>query len=156
MIKVLFVCHGNICRSTMAECVMSRMVRDRGLEGEISVDSAATSSEEIGNPIYPPAARKLREKGVAILPHTARRMTAADYGRYDRLIGMDEANRRNMLRISGGDPEGKISLLLDHARHPREVADPWYTGDFETAYRDIEEGCAALLESLISGKGREK
>ena len=147
-VKILFVCHGNICRSAMAECVMDMLIRQRGLEDALSADSAATSAEEIGNPIYPPAARKLREKGVPVLPHAARRMTAADYEEYDLLLGMEERNLVNMRRIAGGDPEGKIRRLLDAAPRPRDVADPWYTGDFETAYRDIAEGCQALLDRL--------
>ena len=148
MTKILFVCHGNICRSTMAECVFADLAEKAGLGEHFAVDSAATSTEEIGNPIYPPAARKLREKGVPIRPHAARRMTAADYDAFDLLIGMDEANRRNMTRIAGGDGAGKISLLLDFTDRPGEVSDPWYTRDFERAYQDIRRGCAALLAAL--------
>ena len=148
MTKILFVCHGNICRSAMAECVMTMLIRQRGLEGRLSADSAATSGEEIGNPIYPPAARKLREKGVPVLPHAARRMTAGDYAGYDLLIGMDDANIRNMNRIAGGDPDGKIRRLMDYTARPGEVADPWYTRDFESAWRDVNEGCQALLDAL--------
>ena len=148
MMKILFVCHGNICRSAMAECVMTMLIRQRGLEGRLSADSAATSGEEIGNPIYPPAARKLREKGVPVLPHAARRMTAGDYAGYDLLIGMDDANIRNMNRIAGGDPDGKIRRLMDYTARPGEVADPWYTRDFESAWRDVNEGCQALLDAL--------
>ncbi len=149
MIKVLFVCHGNICRSTMAECVFTLLAAERGAAEAFAVDSAATSTEELGNPIYPPAARKLREKGVPILPHRARQMTAADYDRYDLLIGMDEANRRNMTRIARGDPAGKIRLLLDFTDRPGEVSDPWYTRDFEAAWRDIRRGCEGLLDALL-------
>ena len=148
MIKVLFVCHGNICRSAMAECVMTMLIRQRGLESRFSADSAATSREELGNPIYPPARRKLAEKGVPVLPHRARQMTAADYAQYDLLIGMDDANLRNMTRIAGGDPDGKIRRLMDYTRRPGQVADPWYTGDFESTWRDVSEGCAALLDAL--------
>ena len=147
-VKILFVCHGNICRSAMAECVMDMLIRQRGLEDALSADSAATSAEEIGNPIYPPAARKLREKGVPVLPHAARRMTAADYGKYDLLIGMDDANIRSMIRIAGGDTAGKIRRLLDYTDRPGQVADPWYTGDFEATWRDVSEGCRALLAAL--------
>ena len=150
MMKILFVCHGNICRSTMAECVFTHLAREAGLFGRFAVDSAATSREELGNPIYPPAARKLREKGVPILPHRARQMTAADYEGYDLLIGMDEANRRNMTRLARGDPAGKIRLLLDFTDAPSEVSDPWYTRDFERAYQDIRRGCAALLRYLTN------
>ena len=148
MTKILFVCHGNICRSTMAQCVMDQMLIQRGLKGRVSADSAATSTEEIGNPIYPPAARKLREKGVPVLPHAARQMTPANYKEYDLLIGMDDANIRNMNRIAGGDPDGKIRRLMDYTARPGEVADPWYTRDFESAWRDVSEGCQALLDAL--------
>ena len=152
MTKILFVCHGNICRSPMAECVFTELAARRGLEDRVSAASAATSSEELGNPIYPPAARKLWEKKIPVLPHAARRMTAGDYGLYDLLIGMDGANIRNMTRIAGGDPEGKIRRLLDGTARPRDVADPWYTDDFETAYQDIREGCEALLTRLFPEK----
>ena len=127
---------------------MTMLIRQRGLEGRLSADSAATSSEEIGNPIYPPAAQKLRERGVPVLPHAARRMTAGDYAGYDLLIGMDDANIRNMNRIAGGDPDGKIRRLMDYTARPGEVADPWYTRDFESAWRDVNEGCQALLDAL--------
>lgn len=149
MVKILFVCHGNICRSPMAACVFTEIARKRGKAAEFAVNSAATSREEIGNEMYPPAAAKLREKGVKRIPHRAVQMTAADYDAYDWLIGMDEANLRNMTRIAGGDPAGKIRRLLDFTARPRDVADPWYTGDFETAYRDIAEGCEALMAHLI-------
>ena len=152
MTKILFVCHGNICRSIMAECVFADKAQKRGLAGEFAVSSAATSREEIGNPIYPPAARKLREKGVPILPHAARQMTKADYAEYDLLIGMEEYNLRNMLRITGGDPAGKLRRLLDFTSRPGDVDDPWYTGDFEAAWRDIDAGCEALL-SALTGQG---
>ena len=148
MIHVLFICHGNICRSPMAEFVMKELVRRAGREEEFRIESAATSSEEIGNDMYPPAKRKLREKGIPFSPHAARRMTKADYDRFDWLIGMDDENRRNMLRICGGDPDQKIRLLLDNAPRPREVADPWYTDNFEETWRDVLEGCTALLEEL--------
>ena len=146
--RILFVCHGNICRSPMAACVFADLARRRGLSDKYEVNSAATSLEEIGNGMYPPAERKLREKGIPRIPHRAVRMTAADYRHYDLLIGMDGANIRNMTRLAGGDPEGKIRRLLDGTPRPRDVADPWYTDDFETAYRDIAEGCAALLDAL--------
>ena len=136
----------------MAECVFTQLVQEAGLSDRFTVDSAATSTEEIGNPIYPLARRKLMEKGVPILPPTARQMTRADYDVCDRLIGMDEANRRSMTRIAGGDREGKISLLLDFTDRPGEVSDPWYTGDFERAYQDIRRGCEALLAALAKEK----
>ncbi|MGN0985734.1 MAG: low molecular weight protein-tyrosine-phosphatase [Candidatus Enterenecus sp.] len=148
---ILFVCHGNICRSPMAEFVMKDLVRQAGLEGEFHIESAATSSEELGNPVYPPARRKLAEHGIRCDGKTARQMCGADYGRFDWLVGMDQANLRNMRRICGGDPEGKLSLLLDWTGRPGEVADPWYTGDFDETWRDVEEGCRALLAHILSG-----
>lgn len=148
MIKILFVCHGNICRSPMAEFVMKDLVGKAGADERFFIASAATSTEEIGNPVYPPARRKLAEHGIGCAGKTARQMTAADYREYDLLIGMDSANLRNMRRICGGDPEGKIRLLMDFTDRPGDVADPWYTGDFETTWRDISAGCRGLLEWL--------
>ena len=148
MIRILFVCHGNICRSPMAEYVMKDLVRKAGLEDRFAIASAATSTEEIGNPVYPPARRKLQEHGISCAGHAARQLRREDYRSFDLLIGMDRANLRNMLRVCGGDPEGKISLLLDHTSRKGEVADPWYTGDFEATWRDVLEGCQALLEQL--------
>ena len=150
MIKILMVCHGNICRSPMAEYVMKDLVREAGMEDRFFIASAATSAEELGNPVYPPAKRMLRAHGISCDGKTARRMTRADYNEYDLLIGMDHANIRNMTRIAGGDPENKIHLLLDYAGRHEEVADPWYTGDFQATWDDVAEGCAALLETLIS------
>jgi protein-tyrosine phosphatase len=146
MTNILFVCHGNICRSPMAEFVMKDLVKKAGLESQIRIASAATSTEEIGNPVYPPARRKLAEHGIGCAGKTARQLTRADYGQYDLLIGMDSANLRNMRRICLGDPEVKIHLLLEYTGHPGDVADPWYTGDFETTWRDVLEGCMGLLE----------
>ena len=131
MTKILFICHGNICRSPMAEFVMRELVKKAGLSPQFYIDSAATSREEIGNPVYPPAQRKLAEHGVPCGGHAARQLTGGDYAEYDLLIGMDQANLRNMRRICGGDPEGKLHLLLDYTGSPGDVADPWYTGDFE-------------------------
>ena len=148
MIKVLFVCHGNICRSPMAEFVMKDLVKQAGLEAAFQIASAATSAEELGNPVYPPARRILAQHGISCAGKTARQLTRADYGRYDLLIGMDGANLRNMQRLFGGDPDGKISLLLDHAGVRRDVADPWYTGDFQATWDDVTTGCTALLEEL--------
>lgn len=148
MERILFVCHGNICRSPMAEFVMKYLVRKAGADERFFIASAATSTEEIGNPVYPPARRKLAEHGIGCAGKTARQMTAADYREYDLLIGMDSANLRNMRRICGGDPEGKIRLLMDFTDRPGDVADPWYTGDFETTWRDISAGCRGLLEWL--------
>ena len=144
MIKVLFICHGNICRSPMAEFVMKELVRRAGLEDKIQVASAATSTEEIGNPVYPPAREKLRQHGIGCQGKRAVQLRRADYDRYDYLIGMDRWNLRNMLRIVGRDPEGKLRPLLPD----REVADPWYTGDFDATWNDVLEGCQALLDEL--------
>ena len=148
MIKILFVCHGNICRSPMAEFVMKDLVKKAGLETQFIIESAATSTEEIGNAVYPPARRKLEEHGIHCAGKTSRQLVRADYGRYDLLIGMDRANLRNMRRICGGDPNGKIRLLMEFTSRPGEVADPWYTGDFETTWRDVLEGCQGLLRVL--------
>ena len=149
MTRVLFVCHGNICRSPMAEFVMKDMVHRRGLDDRFEIASAATSREEIGNPVYPPARRKLAEHGISCGGHHARQMTREDYDRYDYIIGMDMANLRNVCRITGGDLEHKVSLLLDHtARAGQEVADPWYTGDFDETWDDVTEGCEQLLAEI--------
>ena len=149
MIKILFVCHGNICRSPMAEFVMKDLVMKAGMEDVFHIASAATSTEEIGNPVYPPARRKLSEHGSSCAGKTARQLRKADYGQYDYLVGMDSANYRNMQRICGGDPEGKISLLLDYTDHPGSVADPWYTGDFEATWQDVLAGCRGLLADIL-------
>ncbi len=130
----------------MAEFVMKYLVADAGRDAEFYIESAATSTEELGNPVYPPAKRKLAEHGISCAGKTARQMTRDDYSRFDLLIGMDEWNRRNMERICGGDPEGKIHLLMEYTRHPGDVADPWYTGDFDATWRDVTEGCQALLD----------
>ena len=148
VIKILFVCHGNICRSPMAEFAMKDFVRRAGLESEFYIASAATSREEIGNPVYPPARRKLAEHGIACSGHAARQMTKQDYDAFDLLVGMDSENFRNMHRICGSDSEGKISLLMDHTARPGDVADPWYTGDFEATWQDVSEGCQALLKQM--------
>ena len=148
MTKILFVCHGNICRSPMAEFVMKDMVRKAGLENQFHIASAATSGEELGNPVYPPARRKLAEHGIDCSGKTARRLRKSDYAQYDLLIGMDQANLRNMHRMCGGDPEGKLHLLLDFTNRPGNVADPWYTGDFEATWRDVTQGCQGLLQEL--------
>ena len=148
MTSLLFVCHGNICRSPMAEFVMKDLVEKAGLSSRFFIASAAVSAEELGNPVYPPAQKMLSAHGLSCAGKTARRMTRADYESFDLLIGMDESNRRYMLRIAGGDPEDKIHLLLDFTDRPRDVADPWYTGDFTAAWDDILAGCTALLEQL--------
>ena len=149
MTKILFVCHGNICRSPMAEFVMKDLVRKAGADTEFFIASAATSTEEIGNPVYPPARRKLAEHGIGCAGKTARQLRREDYDRFDLLIGMDGANLRNMRRICGGDPEGKLSLLLDWVGRSGDVADPWYTGDFEATWQDVLAGCQGLLDALI-------
>ena len=148
MTKILFVCHGNICRSPMAEFIMKDLVRKAGLADRFHIGSAATSREELGNPVYPPARRKLAEHGIACAGHAARQLTAQDYENYDLLIGMDRENLRNMRRICGGDPDGKLSLLLDHTGRSRDVADPWYTGNFEATWQDVLAGCQALLAEI--------
>lgn len=148
--RILFVCHGNICRSPMAEFVMKDLVEKAGVAQQFLIESAATSTEEIGNSVYPPARRKLAEHGISCQGKTARQMTRLDYSRYDLLIGMDSWNIRNMRAISGGDPEGKIRMLMDYTNRPGDVADPWYTGDFEATWRDVLEGCEALLSQLMS------
>ena len=155
MIKILFVCHGNICRSPMAEFVMKHLAACAGMSG-LTIASAATSTEEIGNPVYPPARRKLSEHGIDCEGKTARQLTRADYDAWDLLIGMDGANLRNMRRICGGDPEGKIRLLMEFAGQPRDVADPWYTGDFEATWRDVNTGCRALLSWICKGQDEKR
>lgn len=134
----------------MAEFVMKNLVEKAGVAQQFLIESAATSTEEIGNSVYPPARRKLAEHGISCQGKTARQMTRLDYGRYDLLIGMDSWNIRNMRAISGGDPEGKIRMLMDYTNRPGDVADPWYTGDFEATWRDVLEGCEALLSQLMS------
>ncbi len=148
MTRILFVCHGNICRSPMAEFVMKDLVKKARLETEFLIESAATSTEEIGNPVYPPARRKLAGHGIGCAGKTSRQLKNEDYERYDLLIGMDRANLRNMHRICGGDPEGKLHLLMEFTDRPGDVADPWYTDDFETTWRDVLAGCKGLLERL--------
>ena len=148
MIKILFICHGNICRSTLCESYFTHLVDSLGLSDLFIINSAATSREEIGNPPHRGTVCKLREKGIALVPHRAVQMTAADYEKYDYLIGMDSANIRNMQRIAGGDPQGKIRKLLSFAGTERDVDDPWYTGDFEATYQDAVTGCTAFLEFL--------
>ncbi len=148
MKKILFVCHGNICRSPMAEFVMKDLVKKAGLSHNFHIESAATSTEEIGNSVYPPARRKLAEHNISCQGKTARQMKASDYQRFDMLIGMDDWNIRNMKRICGNDPDGKISQLMDYTNRPGEVADPWYTGNFEATWQDVLEGCKGLLASL--------
>ncbi len=148
MTRILFICHGNICRSPMAEFVMKDLVKKAGLEARFHIESAATSTEEIGNPVYLPARRKLAEHGIDCAGKTSRQLMNSDYDQYDLLIGMDRANLRNMHRICGGDFAGKLHLLMDYTDHPGDVADPWYTNDFETTWQDVLAGCQGLLNYL--------
>ena len=149
MIRVLFICHGNICRSPMAEFVMKDLVKKQGRENEFYIASAATSTEEIGNPVHRGTREKLREYGISTAGKYAVRLQKADYENYDWLIGMDQWNIRNMLRILGKDPENKVRLLLDFTdRKGEEIADPWYTGNFDDTYRDVLEGCLGILDRL--------
>ncbi len=149
MIKILFVCHGNICRSPMAEFVMKDLVKKAGVADRFEIASAAVSREELGNPVYPPARRKLAENGISCDGKFARQVTKSDYAHYDYLICMDTSNLRYLDRIIGSDPEGKVSLLLEHADSSRSVADPWYTGDFDATWNDVTAGCIALLNKLL-------
>ena len=149
MTKILFVCYGNICRSPMAEFVMRDLVKKAGLENRFVIASAATSTEEIGNPVYPPARRELARHGIGCAGHAARRICREDYDRYDWLIGMDRANLSNMRRLWDGDPAEKVHALLEFAGRPgQDVADPWYTGDFEATWLDVLSGCRGLLALL--------
>ena len=154
MIKILFICHGNICRSTMAESVMTHLVKQNHLDDLFSISSAATSREEIGEPPHYGTVSKLRQVGIPVIPHRAVQMTKEDYYKYDYLIGMDTANIRNMNRIAGGDPEGKIYKLLTFAGSGRDVADPWYTGDFEATYCDVLAGCEGFLEFILQNRSK--
>ena len=158
MKKILFVCHGNICRSPMAEFVFKQLIRERGCAARFAVASAATSGEEIwngvGNPMYPPARAMLAQHGIPYEDRRAVRLVKEDYQRYDLLVGMDNANLRQMHRLFGGDPEGKLLRLLDLTARGGEVADPWYSGRFDIAFRDIHEGCQALLDTLLNEQGR--
>lgn len=157
MIKILFICHGNICRSPMAEFIMKDLVAAQNAAQEFYIASAATSTEEIwngiGNPVYPPARAKLAEHGIDCSGKRAVQLQKSDYHKYDFLIGMDSANIRNMLRMLGGDPEGKIHRLLSYAGSERDISDPWYTGDFDATYRDVSAGCKGLLNYLTNRLG---
>jgi protein-tyrosine phosphatase len=146
MIKILFICHGNICRSPAAEMVMKQLVQ--GSDGMYVIDSAATTNEEIGNEIYPPMRRTLMNHGIQLVPHRARKTTRKDYAFYDYIVGMDEENMEDLRYIYGGDPDGKLSMLMAWAGLNAEVSDPWYTRDFDRALEDIETGCKAMLKAL--------
>ena len=159
MIKILFICHGNICRSTMAQSVMTHLVNTHNLSSRFRISSAATSREEIGNPPHYGTVDKLRREGIPVIPHRAVQMTRADYDQYDYLIGMDSANIRNMTSIAGGDPQGKIFKLGAFAGLSGDIADPWYTGNFEDTYRDVLAGCQGLLKYCMErerGNGEER
>ena len=149
MKKILFVCHGNICRSPMAEYIFKDMVEKAGRESEFEIASAATSTEELGNPVYPPARRILAEHGIGCKGHSAHQITRMEYEYYDYIICMDHNNLRNLRYVIGDDRDGKVSLLLDYTDSPHDVADPWYTDNFEVCYRDILMGCQGLLRFLL-------
>ena len=152
MIKVLFICHGNICRSPMAEFILKDMVNNQALADQFHIESAATSTEEIwngiGNPVYPPAREELAKHGISCSGKRAVQLKKSDYGKYDYLLGMDSWNMRNMMRILRSDPEGKVKRFLDYSDNPRDIADPWYTGNFQVTYEDIVEGCEMFLKYL--------
>lgn len=152
MTKILFVCHGNICRSPMAEFLMKELVREQGLEDDFYIESAATSTEEIGNGVYPPVKRILKARGIDCSTKRARQMTRADYDKFDYIVCMDQKNLRNMGYIAI-DTQNKYSRLLDYTNNPHDVADPWYSGDFETTEREVQYGCNALLEYILNHKG---
>lgn len=150
MIKVLFICHGNICRSTLAQSFFTHLVNTHGLADQFVIDSCSTSREEIGNPPHRGTVNKLREMGIPVVPHQARQITWSDYTNFDYIIGMDSANIRNLHRMLKGDPDKKISKLLDYtSRKGEDIADPWYTGNFDATYRDVKEGCEALLDECL-------
>lgn len=172
-VRILFVCHGNICRSTMAQFVMDYLVKGRGLEGRVLSDSAATSREEVGNDVHPGTRAKLAEEGIPCGHHASRQITPADYGRFDLIVGMDQENLAGMYRLLAGetgygwswdpvsasearaaDPEDKVHLLLDWSGHPRDIADPWYTGNFDRTYDDVLEGCSTLLDAVCGDMAR--
>ncbi len=150
MYKILFVCHGNICRSPMAEFVMKDIVAKAGKSDEFYIASCATSTEEIGNPVHHGTRRKLAEVGISCDGKRAVQLTKSDYNKYDYIIAMDEMNIRNIMRIIKSDPECKVSLLLSHAGMSGSIADPWYTGNFDDTYRDVLLGCKALFNEIVS------
>lgn len=147
-IRVMFVCHGNICRSPMAEFLLKDMVDKRGISDRFIIESAATTNEEIGNPVYPGTRKRLAREGISVDGKFAKRLRRDDYDKFDLIIGMDEENMRDMKRLFGGDSDGKVYKMMEFAGIDRDVADPWYTGDFEATYDDIYEGCIGLLNFL--------
>ncbi|MBE6114954.1 MAG: low molecular weight phosphotyrosine protein phosphatase [Erysipelotrichaceae bacterium] len=149
MISILMVCHGNICRSTMAQCIMQHLVNEKGLGNMFHIDSAATSREEIGNGIHHGTVRTLKEHNIPVLEHYAKQITKNDYQKFDYILGMDSWNMMNLERILGNDPAHKVKRLLDYSTKPRDIADPWYTGNFEVTYQDVLEGCNALLQHIL-------
>lgn len=149
MLKILFVCHGNICRSPMAEFVMRDLIQKHGMGKSFHIASAATSREELGNPVHSGTRNKLKEYGISTYGKYAVQLCKEDYINYDYLIGMDQWNLKNMIRILGSDQDNKMALLLDYTDHPRDIADPWYTGDFDKTYRDVLEGCKGLLKHIM-------
>lgn len=149
MHKVLFVCLGNICRSPMAEFVMKDLVKKANVSQQFEIASAATSCEELGNPVYPPARQELAKHGIGCSGKTARQITKEDYEYYDYIVAMDYSNVRNLERMLGPDTEHKISMLLDYTNHPGQVADPWYTGDFGATWNDVLDGCQGLLKLIL-------
>ena len=149
MIKRLFICHGDICRSPMAQFVFQDMVNKRGLADRFTIDSKATSTEELGNSPHPGTVRKMNELGVPMIPHRASQLNRRDYEEYDYFIGMDTWNMRNINRIFGGDPEGKVYKFLSFGSDGRDIADPWYTGNFDETYEDVVEGCEGFLAYLL-------
>ena len=148
MVNILFVCHGNICRSPLAEFVLKNMAQEYGVSEKLYIESAATSTEEIGNPVYPPVKRILSGLGIDCSAKRARQIKPEDYERFDLIIGMDSFNKKNMIRFFGGDPQNKIHLMLDFTSEPTDVADPWYTGDFDSTYRDVYNGSIGILKHL--------
>lgn len=152
MIHILFICHGNICRSPMAEFIMRDLVKKAGLDDRISVSSLAATRDEEGNDMYQPARRKLAREGIPFAPRQARLMTMEDYEQADLVIGMDEENRRDLMRLTGGDKVHKVHMLMEYTDRPGEVADPWFTGDFDTTFRDVLDGCRGVLGKITQEK----
>lgn len=152
MIKVLFICHGNICRSPMAEFILKDMIKKRGVDHLFHIASCATSREEIGNGVYPPAKAELARHGISCKGKYAVQLTKNDYDTYDMLIAMDSYNIRNIYRLLGADPLGKVTKLMDYTPRGGDVDDPWYTGDFETTYQNIYEGCQCLLDKILTSR----